>query len=121
MRNLQKNINIIWEAPPPPHLHFALSPIFWKKFSFPTIESIEFPKTESVQFYSCPQGKLKKLPITTTRPFLKIYFFPQQNGEENYGVEKITKIKPTRVLVTSFEEFHHLCNLYIFGFCFVVP
>ena len=34
---------------------------------------------------------------------------------------KMNKIKLARVLVTSFDKFHHLCNLYIFGFCFVVP
>ena len=28
--------------------------------------------------------------------------------------------KLTKVSVTSFDKFHHLCNLYIFGLCFVV-
>ena len=28
-----------------------------------------------------------------------------------YKVEKITKIKSARVLVTSFDKFHNLCNL----------
>ena len=28
--------------------------------------------------------------------------------------------KLTRALVTGFDKFHHLCNLYIFGLCFVV-
>ena len=35
--------------------------------------------------------------------------------------EKMTKIKLARVLVTTFDKFNHLCNLYIVGFCFVVP
>ena len=33
---------------------------------------------------------------------------------------KMTKIKPARVLVTSFDKFDYLCNLHIFGFCFAV-
>ena len=32
----------------------------------------------------------------------------------------LKKIKPTRILATSFDKFHHLYNIYIFGFCFVV-
>ena len=39
----------------------------------------------------------------------------------DYGVEKIYKIICTWVLVTSFDKFHHLCNLFCFGLCFVVP
>ena len=39
-------------------------------------------------------------------------------GGEDYGVEKITKTLPTTILVTSFDKFHHICKLYIFGvFC----
>ena len=51
----------------------------------------------------------------------KDIFFPSRKGGEDYGVEKINKIKPTRVLVTSLDKIHHLCNLYIIGFCFAVP
>ena len=36
-------------------------------------------------------------------------------------VEKISKIKPTRVLVTSVDKSHNLGNLYIFDSHFVVP
>ena len=61
-----------------------------------------------------------KLLIALEQPFLKIYFCKAERGE-GYGVEKITKIKPTRVLVTCFDEFHRLYNLYIIGLCFVVP
>ena len=28
--------------------------------------------------------------------------------------------KLTKVSVTSFDKFHYLCNLYIFGLCFVM-
>ena len=40
---------------------------------------------------------------------------------EGWRAEKITKTKHERVLVTSFYRYHYLWNLYIFGFCFVVP
>ena len=78
---------------------------------------------ESVHFYSWPQAKLSpiKLRILPKQPFLKIYFSPAESGEGDYGAAKRTKVKSVRVLVTSFNKLHHLCNLYIFGFCFVVP
>ena len=47
--------------------------------------------------------------------------FSSAERGEDYGFEKITKIKPIMVLVTSFDKFYHLWNLYISGFCFVVP
>ena len=54
------------------------------------------------------------------RVFWKSVFHPAQRGE-GYGAEKTTKVKLMRVLVTSFDKFHHLYNLYtFFGFCFVV-
>ena len=65
-----------------------------------------------------PPPDRRKLPIPPEKRFLKIYIFPAERGAEDYGVEKNTKIKPTRVLVTSFDKFHHLCKLYIFGLCF---
>ena len=89
-------------------------------------------KFESVHFYSCPQEKpsrrfwllpprQKKITHYSQIGYSEDLFFPSRKGGEDYGVEKITKIKPTRVVVTSFDKFHHLCNLYIFRFCFVVP
>ena len=50
----------------------------------------------------------------------KSIFPPPERGED-YGAEKTTKIKLVTILVTTFDKFHHLCNLYIFDFCFVVP
>ena len=47
-----------------------------------------------------------------------LFFLSREEGEEDYGVEKITKSES--LLVTSFDKFHHLCSLYIFGFCLVV-
>ena len=56
--------------------------------------------------------------------FSENLFFPQQKGVGlgigDYGVETITKIKPGRVLVTSFDKFHYLCKLNIFGSSFAV-
>ena len=58
--------------------------------------------------------------------FSEDLFFPSRKGDlgkgvRDYGNEKITKIKPTRALVTSSHKFHHICNLFIFSFHFVVP
>ena len=76
------------------------------------------PPTKTLSgFYQYSPGR-RKLPIPTEQCFLKIYFFPCRKGGEDYGVNKITKLKRTQVLVTSFDKFHHF---YIFGFCFVVP
>ena len=61
----------------------------------------------------------------TTYSSRTVFFSPVESGGEwgwggkDYGVEKITKIKHTRVLLTSFDKFHRLCKLYSFGFCFV--
>ena len=54
--------------------------------------------------------------------FSEDLFFPNgKGGGGDYGAKKISKLKPTRVLVASFVKFHHLCYLYIFGFFFIVP
>ena len=79
-----------------------------------------------------PQVFIIKPQAEGNYPFLPSSFFwrsvfPQQEGrrgrrgEKDYGVEEITKIKPIMALVATFDKFHHLCNLYSFGFCFVVP
>ena len=40
---------------------------------------------------------------------------------QDYGAENMTKIKPARVLVTSFDKFHHLQPLHFwFLFCFAI-
>ena len=84
-------------------------------------------KTESVYFCSCPQAKLsprfyhyhsRKEEIThfPQAMLFENLFFPAESGKD-CEAEKMTKIK----LVTSFDKSHHLCNLFIFVFCFVVP
>ena len=70
--------------------------------------------------FKSPQAKLspwlslpprqKKITHPSQQRFLKT-IFPQQKEGEDYGVGKITKIKPTRAFATSFDELHHLYNL----------
>ena len=82
------------------------------------IEFVHFthaPKQNSpLGFYHYPQAE-GNYPYLQNSVFGRSIFFPAERGED-HGIEKITKIKPTRV--ASFDKFHHLCNLYIFGFVF---
>ena len=57
----------------------------------------------------------------TIFPKQRFLYFSSAEREEDYEAEEMTKIKHSRVLVKSFDKFHHLCNLYIFAFCFTVP
>ena len=57
----------------------------------------------------------RKLPIPPKQHFLKIFFLSRKEGRDEYGAETISKIKPTRALITSYDKFHHLCSLYNFG------
>ena len=93
-----------------------LSKLFLKPL-YPTIfaEKFEIYGVKMTGIYICES---KDCIYLTQTAFLKIYFYPAER--EDYGTEKITKTKFARALVTSFDRFHHLCNLYIFGFCFVV-
>ena len=73
---------------------------------------------EKVHFYSCPPSRWE-LPIPPEQRFLKKNFPEEKgSGERTMELKKIPKV--TKVLVTSFDKFHHLCNLYIFGLCFVM-
>ena len=60
----------------------------------------------------------RKLTISPKQCFL--YFSPTER-EEDYGAEKMTKIKLARILVTNFDKFCYFCNHCIFGFCSAVP
>ena len=44
----------------------------------------------------------KSVPIPSEQRFLKIYFPSGKRGEKDYGVEKIIKIKPTRIIAHKF-------------------
>ena len=91
---------------PEPFLDFFLNLYIlpWLQNLFIRIKYILNQKIKSVYFYSYPQAKL-----SAERGV---------GGREDHGGEKI---KPRRVLLTSFDKFHHLYSLHIFGFCFVVP
>ena len=87
----------------------------WKSFKFMVLRLLEntfvIQKIDPVHFYSCPKQNSppcfyhyspgrRKLPIPPKQCFLKIYISPAERGED-YRVEKITKINPIWVLVTS--------------------
>ena len=59
----------------------------------------------------------QELPIPPEQRFLKIFFPSQKRGERIMELKKLPKL--TRVLGSSFDKFHHRCNLYIFILCFV--
>ena len=46
------------------------------------------------------------------------YFFLSRKGEMITELKELPKL--IKVLLTSFDKFHHLCNLYIFGLCFAM-
>ena len=69
----------------------------------------------SPRFLSLPLQAGGNYPFPPHNVFC-IFFLAEK--EEDYGAEKMTKIKLARVLVTSFDEFHYLSNNNIFG---VVP
>ena len=85
-------------------------------------------KSESVHFYPCLQVKLsrrflslpprqKEITHSSRTAFSEDLFFPQQKGGEDYGVEKVIKIKPTRnwshILINStiFATFTYLVTV----------
>ena len=89
-----------------------------------TVNTFVSQKIESVQFVhalkqSSPPGFYNylpsrwKLPISPKQHFPKILFPEQKEGGRMY-LKKLPKL--TRVLVTSFDKFHYLCNLYSIGF-----
>ena len=68
-------------------------------------------KTLLQVFIITPQAE-GNYPFLPNIVFWRSIFFPaERGGRENYG-GKNTKIKPARVLVTSFEKYHHLWFLF---------
>ena len=63
-------------------------------------------------------SRQKEIPYFTQLTFFENLFFLSRKGED-YGAEKMTKIKRASLLIMGFDKFHHCCNLYIFGFCFI--
>ena len=73
------------------------------------------PKQNSLPgFYHYPPGRWE-LPIPPEQPFWRYFFLRRKGERNNFDYSKLTQVS-----VTSFDKFHHLCNLYIFGLCFVV-
>ena len=110
-----------------------IPPWLQKSFKFMVLRLLENKFVSQIEsVYSCSQAKLcprilslplqeKKITHFFQTKCFKNLFFPSREGED-YGAENMTKIKLARVLVTSFDKFHStICNLYFFGFCFVVP
>ena len=60
-----------------------------------------------VKIYKMLNEHTSKLPISPKQRFLKICFSPSREGED-YRAKNMTKIKLARVLVKSFDKFHHL-------------
>ena len=93
--------------------------------------TFENQKIESVHFLSYfranphPSPSFLSSPIQTEKNhlfprnnvFFKIYF-PQQKGG---GGSCMDLKKFPSVMVTSFDKFHNFCNVYVFGFFFVLP
>ena len=77
------------------------------------------PKQNSLPgFYHYSPGR-RELPIPPEQHFLKMYFPEQKEGDRIMYLKKLPIL--TRVLVTSFDKFHHICNLYIFDlFCYAI-
>ena len=114
-----------------------IPPWLGKSFKFMVLRLMEntfvTQNIESVHFYLWPLTKFslrfpllhppssqKKITPSPNKIFWKSIFSPAESGERLWSW-KLTSIKSTRVLVTSFNKFHNLCNLYIFASCFVVP
>ena len=79
-------------------------------------------KIESVHFYSCHQAKISPRFLSLSRretgiayssrtAFLECIFSWGERGERIMQLKKTPKL--TKVSITSFYKFHHLCNLYI--------
>ena len=120
---------------------FLLPPLFWR-ISQPSGQDQQNGKRTYCQLQPFPfrvkkwiwlfllmltsKNLLQVLIITPTQkkvtcfPLPIICILPAERGED-YGAEKLTKIKLARILVTNFDKFHHLSNLFILGFCFVAP
>ena len=99
MRAKKLNLFILTQA----HTPFPLSP------PPPPPRAAPPPKKINPSFYHYPPDRKNyQSPILSICPeecFLKIWFFLRRGGREegeNYKVEKISKIKPTKILVISF-------------------
>ena len=88
-------------------------------------------KIESIHIYSSPLAKLSHRFLLSPPWQKEITHFPQAAVFQNLFptsrkrvaiiVEKMTKYKLVKVLVSSFSKSHHLCSPHIFGFVIAAP
>ena len=113
-------------------LKLYIPPWLWKSFKFIVLRLLQIhlwvkklnlfifthaPKQNSPQVFIIILQADVNCPVLPNSIFWR--YFPEEKGEERImELKKIPKL--TKVSVTSFDKFHHLDNLYIFGSCFVV-
>ena len=101
-----------------------ISPWFQKNLKFMVLRLLEntFLSQNTESIYSLPQAQLSSRFLSSPLRQKEITHFPQtkcfenlfflSREEEDYRAENMTKIKLARVLVTSFDKFHHLQPLH---------
>ena len=72
-------------------------------------------KTPPQVFIIIPQAD-RNCPFFSNNIFWRYFFLSRKKGETIMELKKLPTL--TRVLVTSFGKFYHLCNLQFFGFMF---
>ena len=68
------------------------------------------PKQKSLPSSYHHYSRQKEITHSSQTRFFENLFSPVER-EEDYGAEKMTKIKLARLLVTTFDKFYHFCNL----------
>ena len=113
-------------------LNLYIPPWLWKSFKVIVLRLLQYiceSKNWICSFLIMPPSKtLSQVFIIILQADGNCPFLPNSVFEDIFSwgerEERIMDLKElpklTKVLVTSFDKFHHLCNLYIFGLCFVV-
>ena len=118
-------------------LNLYILPWLQKSFKFIVLRLLQIHLWVK-KFCSCPQAKLPAPPRSPRPPqvfivisqvdrncpflpnsiFRRYFFLSRKRVERNMELKKLPKL--ATLLVTGFDKFHHLYNLYISGLCFVV-
>ena len=122
-------------------LNLYIPPWLQKSFKFIVLRLLQIhlwvKKLNLLIFTHAPQAKLSSrflslsprqtgMALSSRAAFFEDIYFPEEKGGGGRGtgwvrIMELKKLpKLTKVSVTSFDKFHHLCNLSIFGLCFVV-
>ena len=80
------------------------------------IESVHFYSKLSPEFLSLSPRQTGIAHSSRIALFEDIFSW----GERGESIMELKKLPKLKVSVTSFDKFHHICNLYIFGLCFVI-